>query len=248
MLSMNLYHFLKFNRFQGLSMALIRRFAVQLLQALCLLHQNRIIHCDLKPENILLRQSNRSAIKVIDFGSSCFSNKRIYTYIQSRFYRAPEIMLGIPYSAAIDMWSFGCILVELSTGFPIFPGENEAQQLFCIMEYLGTPSAEVLARATRKKIFFENENKPKIAPDSKGRVKKPGSKRICDLLSCADPGFVRLVEACLVWDQHYRLTPEQAMGNEWILEGARTENQAEKIKENGLTSGRNGKKQKFAFE
>ena len=85
----------------------------------------QIIHCDLKPENIILKEKNKSGIKVIDFGSSCFRSKRIYTYIQSRFYRAPEIILGLPYDHGIDMWSFGCILAELYTGYPLFPGENE---------------------------------------------------------------------------------------------------------------------------
>jgi len=83
------------------------------------------VHCDLKPENIMLKQPNKSGIKVIDYGSGCMHNERIYTYIQSRFYRAPEIILGIPYTSAIDMWSFGCILAELYTGFPLFPGESE---------------------------------------------------------------------------------------------------------------------------
>jgi serine/threonine protein kinase len=65
----------------------------------------------------------------------------MYTYIQSRFYRAPEIMLGIPYTTAIDMWSFGLILIELYTGFPLFPGESEGEQLQRIMELLGLPPA-----------------------------------------------------------------------------------------------------------
>jgi dual specificity tyrosine-phosphorylation-regulated kinase 2/3/4 len=97
------------------------------LQALKYLRDENVIHCDLKPENILLKSPDKSGIKVIDFGSSCFSNERIYTYIQSRFYRAPEIILGIPYTTAIDMWSFGCILAELYTGFPLFPGESEME-------------------------------------------------------------------------------------------------------------------------
>jgi dual specificity tyrosine-phosphorylation-regulated kinase 2/3/4 len=88
----------------------------------------------------LLKSPDKSGIKVIDFGSSCFQDERIYTYIQSRFYRAPEIILGIPYTPAIDMWSFGCILVELFTGYPIFPGENEQEQLSLIMEVRGLPS------------------------------------------------------------------------------------------------------------
>lgn len=108
---------------QGLSLGLIRRFAVQILVSLKFLRSLHIIHCDLKPENILLKQPNRSAVKVIDFGSSCLEDERLYTYIQSRFYRAPEVILGLPYSTAIDMWSLGCILAELYTGYPIFPGE-----------------------------------------------------------------------------------------------------------------------------
>lgn len=58
----------------------------------------------------------------------------VYTYIQSRFYRSPEVILGHPYNMAIDMWSLGCIMAELYTGYPLFPGENEVEQLACIME------------------------------------------------------------------------------------------------------------------
>jgi serine/threonine protein kinase len=58
----------------------------------------------------LLRAPNKSGIKVIDFGSSCFEEERVYTYIQSRFYRSPEVILGLPYDVGIDMWSLGCIL------------------------------------------------------------------------------------------------------------------------------------------
>lgn len=218
---MNLYHFLKFNRFQGLSLSLIKRFAIQILQALVLLQQTRVIHCDLKPENILLKYSNRSAIKVIDFGSSCFTDKKIYTYIQSRFYRAPEVILGLGYSQSIDMWSFGCILVELFTGYPIFPGDSELQQLLCIMEYLGVPNQEYLAKATRKKLFFESDGSPKIQPDGKGRVRKPGSKRISDVLRKADNSFVRLIECCFVWEPAFRITPQQALMADWVAEGSK---------------------------
>ena len=84
------------------------------------MEKHKIIHCDLKPENILLTHENKLPICVIDFGSSCYEHERIYTYIQSRFYRSPEVMLGIPYGYPIDMWSFGCILVEMLTGIPLF--------------------------------------------------------------------------------------------------------------------------------
>jgi len=138
LMGMNLYELIKKNNFQGFSLPLIKRFAYSLLQCLRLLHKEKIIHCDLKPENILLRQRGQSAIKVIDFGSSCFEHQKVYTYIQSRFYRSPEVILGIPYNMSIDMWSLGCILAELYTGYPLFPGENEVEQLACIMEVRDT--------------------------------------------------------------------------------------------------------------
>lgn len=68
-------------------------------------------------------------IKVIDFGSSCFLSERMYTYIQSRFYRSPEVILGLPYGHEIDIWSFGCIICELITGLPIFSGDSETEQM-----------------------------------------------------------------------------------------------------------------------
>jgi dual specificity tyrosine-phosphorylation-regulated kinase 2/3/4 len=126
LLGINLYELIKANSFRGFSTTLIRRFTVQILASLSLLRHHRVVHCDLKPENILLKHPAKSAVKVIDFGSSCFENEKVYTYIQSRFYRSPEVILGMNYHMAIDMWSLGCILAELYTGMPIFPGENEA--------------------------------------------------------------------------------------------------------------------------
>ena len=104
----------------------------------------QIIHCDLKPENILLKNKAKSAIKVIDFGTGCFETSTYYTYIQSRYYRAPEIILGIPYTCAIDMWSYGCILVELYNGYPMFAGENEYELLAMIMEFKGMPPIKMI--------------------------------------------------------------------------------------------------------
>jgi len=106
-------------------MELIRRFSIQILVSLKFLKERKIIHCDLKPENILLKHSGKSGIKLIDFGSSCYEKEIIYSYIQSRYYRAPEITLETGYGTMIDMWSFGCIIAELYLGSPLFPGDNE---------------------------------------------------------------------------------------------------------------------------
>ncbi|KAG7234389.1 hypothetical protein INR49_004822 [Caranx melampygus] len=127
LLSYNLYDLLRNTNFRGVSLNLTRKFAQQLCTALLFLAtpELSIIHCDLKPENILLCNPKRSAIKIVDFGSSCQLGQRIYQYIQSRFYRSPEVLLGMPYDLAIDMWSLGCILVEMHTGEPLFSGSNE---------------------------------------------------------------------------------------------------------------------------
>ena len=118
MLSLNLYELLKNTQFAGVSLNLIRKFAKQILRALAYLARDDVdvIHCDIKPENIMLRHPKRSGIKVVDFGSSCQSTQRMYSYIQSRFYRSPEVMLGLPYGVPIDMWSLGCTMVEMHTG------------------------------------------------------------------------------------------------------------------------------------
>lgn len=101
---------------------------------------------------LLLKFKKNSSLTILE--RVCLFPIPVYTYIQSRFYRSPEVILGIPYSVAIDMWSFGCILAELYTGYPIFPGENEVEQLACIMEVLGLPPTSVLDQATRKRLFF----------------------------------------------------------------------------------------------
>jgi len=218
LLSINLYEFIKNNNFQGLSLGLIRRFAIQLLTSLKYLHRERVIHCDLKPENILLKSPTKSGIKIIDFGSSCFEDERVYTYIQSRFYRSPEVILGISYGRPIDMWSFGCILAELYTGYPLFPGENEVEQLACIMEILDVPPKNIIEMSTRKKNFFDSNGQPRIVPNSRGKKRRPATKDLISTLHCNEPLFVSFLEGFLRWDPRERFTPDDGLRHEWILE------------------------------
>ncbi|XP_041067069.1 dual specificity tyrosine-phosphorylation-regulated kinase 1A isoform X2 [Carcharodon carcharias] len=168
MLSYNLYDLLRNTNFRGVSLNLTRKFAQQMCTALLFLAtpELSIIHCDLKPENILLCNPKRSAIKIVDFGSSCQLGQRIYQYIQSRFYRSPEVLLGMPYDLAIDMWSLGCILVEMHTGEPLFSGANEVDQMNKIVEVLGIPPSHILDQAPKARKFFEK------LPDASWTVKK----------------------------------------------------------------------------
>ncbi|KAI4106876.1 MAG: hypothetical protein LQ339_002848 [Xanthoria mediterranea] len=155
LLSVNLYELIKQNQFRGLSTTLVRVFAQQLLNGLSLLNKARLIHCDLKPENILLKNLESPIIKIIDFGSACDERQTVYTYIQSRFYRSPEVLLGLPYSSAIDMWSLGCIVVELFLGLPLFPGSSEYNQVSRITEMLGLPPTWMLEMGKQSGEFFE---------------------------------------------------------------------------------------------
>ena len=152
---MNLYELIKQNQFRGLSTTLVRVFAQQLLNGLGLLNKARLIHCDLKPENILLKNLESPVIKIIDFGSACDERQTVYTYIQSRFYRSPEVLLGLPYSSAIDMWSLGCIVVELFLGLPLFPGSSEYNQVSRITEMLGLAPTWMLEMGKQSGEFFE---------------------------------------------------------------------------------------------
>lgn len=213
---MNLYEFIKSHDFRGFSLKLIRRFTKQLLSSLVLLKGHKVIHCDLKPENILLAHPARSEIKVIDFGSSCLENEKVYTYIQSRFYRSPEVILGMTYGMPIDMWSLGCILAELLTGYPIFPGENEQEQLACIMEVFGPPEKHLIEKSTRKKLFFDSLGKPRLTVSTKGKRRRPSSKSLQQVLKCEDDAFLDFISRCLRWDPDRRLKPDEAMRHEFI--------------------------------
>lgn len=122
----------------------------QFFQAIAFLHRNDIFHRDLKPENILLRNGK---VKICDFGlaRSFHESPPFTTYVSTRWYpfcylftiryRAPEILLhSKQYSKAVDVWAAGCIMAELLTSMPLFPGINEEDQLLRICRVLGTPN------------------------------------------------------------------------------------------------------------
>lgn len=197
LLSYNLYDLLRNTNFRGVSLNLTRKFAQQMCTSLLFLSQPDlgIIHCDLKPENILLCNPKRSGIKIVDFGSSCQIGQRIYHYIQSRFYRSPEVLLGVPYDMAIDMWSLGCILVEMHTGEPLFSGANEFDQMQKVVEVLGIPPRHILENAPKARDYFDRLPDGSYVPrktSKDGKVKKdyalPGSRKLHNILGCDSGG------------------------------------------------------------
>ena len=99
-------------------------------------------------------------------------------------------------------------MAEFCIGFPLFPGEDEMEQLAMIMEVCGIPSQEVLAVSQRKKKFFDDNNAPILVQNSKGQIRRPGTKIIEDILECKDDTFVNFVEKCLDWNPETRMSPD----------------------------------------
>lgn len=217
---MNLYELIKLNKFKGLPVQLVQHFARQLLEGLRFLDHKEIIHCDLKPENILLSDPERGLVKIIDFGSSCYVSEKVYTYIQSRFYRSPEVILGMVYNQRIDMWSLGCILAELLTGHPLFMGENEQEQIACIMEIFGVPDKIMISQCSRRKLFFDSVGNPCIYVSSKNAKRYPGTKSLKRAIKTNDDVLVDFLTKCLEWDPKHRLAPYHGLYHDFITGGA----------------------------
>eukprot|EP01122_Echinamoeba_exundans_P018079 TRINITY_DN9992_c0_g1_i1.p1 TRINITY_DN9992_c0_g1~~TRINITY_DN9992_c0_g1_i1.p1 ORF type:complete len:721 (+),score=82.92 TRINITY_DN9992_c0_g1_i1:343-2505(+) len=221
----------------GLSLRMVCKMAHQLLCALVTLRGLRIIHADLKPENVALTSPNRPRIKLLDFGSCCFASEEAsnqFPYIQSRYYRAPEVLLGTGYGCEIDMWSFGCVVVELYLGKPLFIGDNTTQQLYRIMDVIDSPPEVIIRRSAHWSRFFKKSAHPTHPIRGIGgyeRVVAHDSTRV-DLrtliTSKQEPNqpqhieyFVDFVERILRWDPSTRMTPLDALNHNFILHGPR---------------------------
>ncbi len=103
----------------------------------------------------MLVKPTKPKLRLIDFGSCCFQEAKLYTYIQSRYYWAPEIILDSEYDTPIDIWSFGCMVAELYLGYPILTGESEQDQLAVICEVMGDPPSGVINRGNKYKDMFD---------------------------------------------------------------------------------------------
>ncbi|XP_041969899.1 homeodomain-interacting protein kinase 2 isoform X2 [Aricia agestis] len=249
MLEQNLYDFLKQNKFSPLPLKYIRPILQQVLTALLKLKQLGLIHADLKPENIMLVEPARQPyrVKVIDFGSASHVSKAVCnTYLQSRYYRAPEIILGLAFCEAIDMWSLGCVVAELFLGWPLYPGSSEYDQIRYISQTQGLPTEHMLNSASKTAKFFyrdvdstypfwrlktpeehelETGIKSKEARkyifnclDDIGQVNVPTDLEGGQLLAeKADRReFIDLLKRMLTMDQERRITPGEALHHAFV--------------------------------
>ena len=213
MLGHNLYEYQRSMGFKPLDMKVVKGIAKQVLEALSFVHSHGYVHCDMKPENILLIPGSTTLVKIADFGSACRIGAKHFDYIQSRFYRAPEVLLGIEYGPPMDMWSLGIILVELLTGNPMFNGASENDQLWKYMEVFGVPPKSVIDQGKRSDKFFDDKGKPLPA---RGLKKAVSNVALQTITHSHDVRFLDFIKKCFEWDQTKRMTASAALTHKWF--------------------------------
>ncbi|EEF33239.1 prp4, putative [Ricinus communis] len=230
-LHMNLREVLKkFGRNIGLKLTAVKAYAKQLFIALKHLKNCEVLHCDIKPDNMLVNEA-KNVLKLCDFGNAMFAGKNEITpYLVSRFYRAPEIILGLPYDHPVDMWSVGCCLYELYAGKVLFPGATNNDMLRLHMELKGPFPKKMLKKGAFVDQHFDqdlNFNSMEEDPVTKKIIKrmllniKP--KDIGSIIMSSpgeDPkmlaNFKDLLDKIFMLDPEKRLTVNQALGHPFI--------------------------------
>ncbi|KAL5558787.1 hypothetical protein UlMin_034998 [Ulmus minor] len=239
----SLFDFLKRNKYCPFPVDLVREFGRQLLESVAYMHDLRLIHTDLKPENILLVSSDcvklpaykrlstegtqhrllpkSCAIKLIDFGSTVFDNQNHSSIVSTRHYRAPEVILGLGWSYPCDMWSIGCILVELCSGEALFQTHENLEHLAMMERVLGPLPEHMIQRANRgaEKYFKRGTrlNWPEgaVSRESIRAVKRLNSLK--DLISGlvypsrSLSSLIDLLYRLLKFDPSERITARQAL-------------------------------------
>mmetsp|Transcript_28859 Transcript_28859/g.46442 ORF Transcript_28859/g.46442 Transcript_28859/m.46442 type:complete len:542 (-) Transcript_28859:213-1838(-) len=199
LMDMNLYEAVKGRR-HYLPEDKVKRYMFELLKALDYMHRNGIFHRDVKPENVLLMDDE---IKLADLGScrGIYSRQPYTEYISTRWYRAPECLLTDGYyNFKMDLFAVGCVWFEVVALFPLFPGQNEMDQIQKIHNVLGTPAPEFLARKFKRNASHMDFN----FPEKKGT----GIER---LIPHASTELVELMKKLIRYDPDERILARQAI-------------------------------------
>lgn len=225
----SLYEQLRRNSFQPFPLDRVREYAFQLLESVNFVHSLTLIHTDLKPENILLVNANHpNEIKLIDFGSATFEKQHHSAVISTRHYRAPEVILGLGWTYPCDLWSIGCILVELYTGQALFQTHENLEHLAMMSHVLGPIPDSMIRRAdgSGQKYFSRH-------PSGRRKLNWPGGasskasirtvRRIQSLKdiirrSEAHPNFFDLVRRLLAFEPDTRCTSAEALKHPFFRE------------------------------
>ncbi|KAJ8774565.1 hypothetical protein K2173_017011 [Erythroxylum novogranatense] len=230
-LHMNLREVLKkFGRNIGLKLTAVRAYAKQLFIALKHLKNCGVLHCDIKPDNMLVNEA-KNVLKLCDFGNAMFSGKNEVTpYLVSRFYRAPEVILGLAYDHPMDMWSVGCCLYELYTGKVLFPGPSNNDMLRLHMELKGPFPKKMLKKGAFVDQHFDHdlnfhasEDDPVTQKTIKRMILNIKQKDISSIIK-GSPGedpktlahFKDLLDKIFMLDPDKRITVSQALAHPFI--------------------------------
>ncbi|KAG0227929.1 U4/U6 small nuclear ribonucleoprotein prp4 [Actinomortierella wolfii] len=235
-LSINLREVLKkYGKGIGININAVRIYAQQLFLALSLLRKSNILHADIKPDNILVNEG-RNVLKLCDLGSaSDTSENDITPYLVSRFYRAPEIILGMAYDPALDMWSVGCTLYELFTGHILFPGRSNNQMLKLMMDLKGPFSKKMVRKGQFSGQHFDEDcnflsvevekvtKKDIVKTIQYTKPVKDLRTRLLPYTSNMAPAdvvrvnhFINLLEQMLHLNPDHRITPQEALQHPFI--------------------------------
>ncbi|CDS03042.1 hypothetical protein LRAMOSA00444 [Lichtheimia ramosa] len=235
LLDQSIYDFLKSNDFTPFPLVQIQHFAKQLLNSVAFIHELKMIHTDLKPENILLKnheydtvlssRAKRGTTKIlrktdivlIDFGSATLQHGYHSAVVSTRHYRAPEIILGLGWSYACDMWSLGCILIEFFTGEAIFQTHDNLEHLAMMERVLGKIPGRLARKASPDAAkYFENNRLRYPAPTTHASRRQVVNnlkplRNIITPRTRATMQLLDLLEQMLMYDPSKRITARQAL-------------------------------------
>lgn len=225
-LGQDMYSILQKNNFRPMNLKMIRLIFKDIAKACQALHKNKLIHADIKPENIS-HIKNTTISKLIDLGGIVEEEECLSGYFITRYYRAPEIVLGYPITTAADIWSLACTIAELALGLPLFWAENENFMLRRMSRIIGEFPQEMLQNAPLKDKFFENgtfiDESTWCAinnrPQHKTHCTYPGVKSLDDFVVQGDPNsalFWDLLKKMLVFDPKKRITAQEILQHPFI--------------------------------
>lgn len=227
LLRANLYEFAKHDRNAAakegqqpyFTLDTIRHITRQILKSLVFLHSLGLIHADLKPENILMKSYSRQEVKIIDLGSSCFVTDRASSYVQSRSYRAPEVILGLSYGQKIDIWSVGCIVAELITGQVLFHNSSVAAILARIEGILGHIPQHMLSQGRFTRCYYTADGKI-YERDRTGRtdILQPKKTSLSHRVPTEDAEAIDFISCLLQIDPGKRPTALEALDHPWLAQ------------------------------
>ncbi|KAI3995225.1 hypothetical protein MKX01_032027 [Papaver californicum] len=191
---------------QGLSEEHSQYFLYQILRGLKYIHSANVIHRDLKPSNLLLNAN--CDLKICDFGLArpTSENEFMTEYVVTRWYRAPELLLNSSdYTAAIDVWSVGCIFMELMNRRPLFAGRDHVHQLRLLTELLGTPTEADLG-------FVRSDDARRYLQQLPPHPRQPFAM----VFPHVNPVAIDLIEKMLTFDPTRRITVEEALAHPYL--------------------------------